>query len=426
MRAEAPALHDRGQHSRQAMARRRFRIAAARAATLLLPRLAACRGGAGALPAPAVPADSARADTVAPGAVHRTFYIGAGPWVVHVLDVDQRQCWSPVPLGAAPAGPSRELLTTMATRARTEGGIDFVAGAVNADFFLFAPDGLPTGAEVLGGRMPFGPGDRDVFALDSAMRPHVTRLTTQGWLVAGRDSVRLTRWNRPDANAVAILDRAYGERVDSARLGLALPLRYVDLGTASLSSGRVVRLVPDDTVGPGTLAPSIPPDGALVVAGRGTSDSVRARLERVARAGDTVRLRVAMRPFHPRFAVGGNGVLLRDGQVPARLDSVGNEGFRGRHPRTAVGFDRRGRRLLLVTVDGRQPGYSVGMTLRELATLMRGLGAEEALNLDGGGSTTFVVPDLQTTDGVTIANRPSDKTERKVANGLAVVRFCPR
>ena len=112
--------------------------------------------------------------------------------------------------------------------------------------------------------------------------------------------------------------------------------------------------------------------------------------------------------------------------MPARLDSVGNTGFRGRNPRTAVGFDSTGRRLLLVAIDGRQPGYSVGTSLRETAEIMRQLGAHEALNLDGGGSTTFVVPDLQNAEGVTIANRPSDKTERKVANGLAMARVCPR
>jgi exopolysaccharide biosynthesis protein len=153
---------------------------------------------------------------------------------------------------------------------------------------------------------------------------------------------------------------------------------------------------------------------------------VRALLERMGRAGDTVRVRMAISPFHPRHAVGGNGVLLRDGLVPAQLDSVGQASFRARHPRTAVGFDATGRRLLLVTVDGRQPGHSVGMTLQELAALMRGLGAVEALNLDGGGSTALVVPDLRSSTGVRIVNRPSDKTERKVANGLAAVRECTR
>ena len=401
---------------------------------------AACRPGPSGLPAPTLAADSARASTVAAGVTHRTYWIGAGPWVVNALDVDRRACWSPAPLDAEPAGPSRELLTTMASRARARGGGAWMAGAVNADFFLFAPDGLPTGAQVHGGFVTYGPSGRDVLAVDSAMRMHVTRLRVDGWVVAGGDSLRVTRWNRPDSTAVGIFDRmSYGDRVDSARAALAIPLHLARMGSSRdepqvdlwldqlLASRRPLRFVSrrEDVVDP--AAPAIPADGVLLVVGRGTTDSVRALAARIAVAArDSARLRIAIRPFHPRQAIGGNGVLLRDGQVPASLDSVGNEGFRGRHPSTAVGFDRAGRRLLLVTVDGRQPGYSAGMTLRELAELMRALGADEALNLDGGGSTTFVVPDLQTADGVTIANRPSDKTERKVANGLAVVRECRR
>lgn len=415
------------------MAPRLLRATVARSAALLFLAAACGRTPAppAALPAPAVAADSTRASTVAAGVTHRTYWIGAGPWVIHALDVDRARCWTAAPLDAEPEGPSRELLTTMATRTRAAGSR--LAGAVNADFFLFAPNGLPTGALVHDGGVVYGPGGRDVLAVDSSFRAHVTRFVVEGWLVAGRDSVRITRWNRPDSNAVAVIDKGYGIRVDSARLGVALPLRFTGPATPErvrsatwgrLASGREVRLTSGVAPAIGGGFANVPGDGLLVVAGRGTSDSVRALLADMARWGDTLRLRVAMRPFHPRWAVGGNGVLLRGGQVPARLDSVGSAGFRGRHPRTAVGFDRAGRRLLLVTVDGRQPGYSVGMTLRELAALMRALGADEALNLDGGGSTTFVVPDLQTADGVTIANRPSDKTERGVANGLAVVQGC--
>jgi exopolysaccharide biosynthesis protein len=88
-----------------------------------------------------------------------------------------------------------------------------------------------------------------------------------------------------------------------------------------------------------------------------------------------------------------------------------------------VGVAGDGRRLLLVTVDGRQPGYSAGMTLRELAALLRSLGARDALNLDGGGSTTFVV--APGGGEPRIANQPSDSTgERPVGNALAVARTC--
>jgi phosphodiester glycosidase len=84
-----------------------------------------------------------------------------------------------------------------------------------------------------------------------------------------------------------------------------------------------------------------------------------------------------------------------------------------RHPRTAIGVLSDGRALLLV-VDGRQPALSVGMSLEELAQLLVEFGAVDAINLDGGGSTTMVVERK-------IVNHPSDPTgERPVSDGIVV------
>ena len=87
-----------------------------------------------------------------------------------------------------------------------------------------------------------------------------------------------------------------------------------------------------------------------------------------------------------------------------------------RHPRTALGLSQDGRTLYLAVVDGRSAA-SVGMTCAELATLLSGLGAHHAMNLDGGGSSAMFVR------GQGVVNRPSDGAERVVANHLAV--FAP-
>lgn len=84
-----------------------------------------------------------------------------------------------------------------------------------------------------------------------------------------------------------------------------------------------------------------------------------------------------------------------------------------RHPRTAIARLESGK-LLLLTVDGRQPGVSVGMSLNMLADLLLELGAVAAINLDGGGSTAMVVRDK-------LVNRPSDQTgERQVSDSILV------
>ena len=84
-----------------------------------------------------------------------------------------------------------------------------------------------------------------------------------------------------------------------------------------------------------------------------------------------------------------------------------------RHPRTAVAKLKDGK-FLMITVDGRQPGISVGMTLQELAEYLLSIGTTDAMNLDGGGSTTMYL------DGK-VVNTPSDKEgERKVSDAILV------
>ena len=88
------------------------------------------------------------------------------------------------------------------------------------------------------------------------------------------------------------------------------------------------------------------------------------------------------------------------------------------HPRTAVGIDADGRRLLILVVDGRSSA-SRGYTMVELADMMTALGAENAINLDGGGSSTMYT--RTGTGAMGIVNEPSDGSERLVPNALGVV-----
>ena len=115
--------------------------------------------------------------------------------------------------------------------------------------------------------------------------------------------------------------------------------------------------------------------------------------------------------------VGGYPELLDQGRRVGDLAVEARPAFASsRHPRTAVGFDAEARVLWLVVVDGRQAPYSEGMSLPELADLFVSLGVGDALNLDGGGSSTMTL-------GERVANRPSDLSgERRVGNSLWVVR----
>ena len=123
-----------------------------------------------------------------------------------------------------------------------------------------------------------------------------------------------------------------------------------------------------------------------------------------------------MLPASARQAIAGSHIVLKDGKIPTLPDSAFSK---SRHPRTAVGTADGGRKLVLVVVDGRRLGVSVGMSLAELAELMLKLGCEDALNLDGGGSSTLVIRNPDTGELV-VMNRPSDGKQRPVANVLGI------
>lgn len=120
----------------------------------------------------------------------------------------------------------------------------------------------------------------------------------------------------------------------------------------------------------------------------------------------------------PQFASGTQAyecgsMIVKDFMVTAPLKDQWVGILTNRDPRTAVGIKEDGK-ILLVTVDGRQPGYSYGLTAEELAELLIELGAKDAAMLDGGASTQMII------EGKTI-NRPSFRGEgRPLAGGFIV------
>ena len=113
--------------------------------------------------------------------------------------------------------------------------------------------------------------------------------------------------------------------------------------------------------------------------------------------------------------VGGVGYIVQNGKTVLdwSVEKTSKGFYETRHPRTAFAKLNDGM-LLLVTLDGRQPEHSIGVSLAELAEILKSLGAVEVINLDGGGSTAMFL------DGK-IVNRPSDKEgERRVGDALLV------
>jgi hypothetical protein len=124
-----------------------------------------------------------------------------------------------------------------------------------------------------------------------------------------------------------------------------------------------------------------------------------------------------------QFILASGPMLVKNGQVYLTIDEKSPRA-KERHPRTAVAVDASKKKVFFVTVDGRQPGYSNGMSLKEFAQYLVSLGADSALNLDGGGSTTMVVRRYGNQYS-TVANSPSEGKERAVSTILQAVSTAP-
>jgi exopolysaccharide biosynthesis protein len=197
-------------------------------------------------------------------------------------------------------------------------------------------------------------------------------------------------------------------------------LAAVNAGFFALADGTPQALLKNA----GTLVGrALQPRGAVAITDRRGRPPLlfdRVTIEEAPDGGALYRTRLGSSPndwARAGHAVSGAGMLVVDGRdISDWTDEGLSDGFdTTRHPRTLIGLDEDNS-IWLVTVDGRQPALSLGMSFAELKALARRLGLRFALNLDGGGSTTMVVQGH-------IVNHPSDDSgPRKVSDAILVFR----
>ena len=153
------------------------------------------------------------------------------------------------------------------------------------------------------------------------------------------------------------------------------------------------------------------PDNGYVLASVGTDI---AEMSKNFKVGDTLTLKKDVNFRYVDLSIGGGAQLVKEGKVVSAF----SQNITGLHPRTGLGITKDRNHLILVTIDGRTNSYR-GVSQTEFANILIGLGAYEAINLDGGGSTQMVTTSPWTSQIKTM-NYPSDKTERKMYTGLAI------
>jgi hypothetical protein len=379
-----------------------------------------------------VRAQAQRLDTLvtrdaAPGVTYRKVTDRRGPWVMHLLRIDLRRTDLAIRhVRAHDQLRGRERTSDMARRLAAAGV--HVVGAVNSDFFELA-SGENENNQVIDGEWwkglkvtdsPFDAFDNAhvQLAVDARGKPVIDRFVLDGraWARGVVTPIMTVNFAQPGTmESTALYTPRYGAttRRDSSRATVEAPM------VAAGTRGDTLLYVRRGAVSPQS-GTTIPADGAVLAAfGAGLRTAeVKAMAE-----GDTVRVLLTALPRFsngaaPRTLLGGWPRILRDGvditRDAATLEGTLSRNVELRHPRTAVGISRNGATLLLFVVDGRSQ-QSVGMTLQELAAAMRAQGAWQAMNFDGGGSTTMLVGDR-------VVNVPSDSAgERTVGNALFVV-----
>ncbi|PQV64844.1 Copper amine oxidase N-terminal domain-containing protein [Abditibacterium utsteinense] len=312
---------------------------------------------------------------------------GHGPVQMWAVKLDPRDGWR---IKVAPAGfgvLQRARPTRLAARHKAP-------LAINGGFFAY--DGAAVGAVLVDNewiRLPWGGRTAVGFSADGSAK--IDNLQTAAAVTFGanyRLPIReLNGW--PDASRITVLTRRFAPKY-------------------RLSAGEMAVVVKDGIVvsKPGSGFAPILEGGFTLVA----SGGARPYLDKIAR-GEKAKLSISPIGWPQiQTALGGGPRLVKNSKI-----LVTNENFRsdvrlGNGARTAFGIDAQGRYIILIA-DGRSKYYSTGLTLQELAATMQKLGAVDALNLDGGGSTAMAVRGK-------LVNRPSDGTERSVANALLVMR----
>jgi hypothetical protein len=359
---------------------------------------------------------------------------GTGPWVVHVLRLDRDRY-----AGRVGAVLSNDTVTGRETVSALGGRHGALAGINGGYFVIGAADGTPgdlAGSSILGGRLVSEAVDGRTDLLLDGRTTRVARLSDEQTAIASDGARRLLDGDNRGPGLIRGCGGSGGDQPTEQ------PLHDVSCTDAS----ELIQLRPvfgaATEPGPGTEAVldasgtvtalreprggPIPPAGSVLAGTGDGADWLRAH----AQPGSRVHVDTTVSSGSGRLALGrrldvvnGGPRLLRGGRPAITAEREGFDhpgdpsfyyafGLR-RNPRTMAGVTKRGT-LLLVAVDGRAPGYSVGLDFDEEAAVMRALGATGAVNLDGGGSTTMTIRG-------SLVTRPSDATgERPIGDAILV------
>lgn len=344
-------------------------------------------------------------DFIDDGIIHHRFVkqLDRGPVVVNVLEIDTSNGYVIKPALANPSNLwSKAILSTISQR-------EHALAAVNATYF--AKNGMPIGCLAINGEWITAPNlPRASAGIDSQGKVHFDKLLLRGEIKVLLRSegyselpYEITNINQPtnlDSKGISFFNHWWQQSVSCGNGRTCLFVTH---------NGEIKKKVYayEEELG------MFPNDSDYVLS-TGDSEKFQSLSE-----GGRISIEWRSSPDWSNMIniIGGGPHLLKEGRIVLDQESekfTDSSGIGGTAPRTALGITSPNR-LILLTADGRSEN-SVGVSLYELARLLKSIGVIEAINLDGGGSTTMVINGK-------IVNQPSDKGgPRQVSTGLFVIK----
>ncbi len=357
---------------------------------------------------------------VGPGVVFSKYDLPGMPLKVSVMEMDLKNKYIDFEtcLGGD-KGVSQENPLSMATRNDRPG--HEVVGATNGDFYFYQntlENGIPRSGQFRRDECVTNPVGRACFVLSDDRRPFIDRVDFAGTITYAGATVRLhtvnmqrLEWEDTGGNQINLYTNSYGSATEKCSGGskvIIAPKSTPFKWYANSPETCVVEQIIADGEGVTAI-----PEGKAVLWAQGTCMSTLTSMK----VGDelTINLGVDLRnqpgllKNFKEVMGGSDNIIMQNGQLVDEWDE--------RHPRTCIGFSADSSKVYFVVIDGRSTS-STGVTLSEAAGVFLGLGAVNAVNLDGGGSSCMVV-------NGEVVNTPSDGSLRAVGNGCLLISNAP-
>ncbi len=308
----------------------------------------------------------------------------------------------------------------------------FVVGATNAGFFdtagkmpvnLIAKDNKLINIGMSGTKTAKSPTNEPIaFGINRNGKAVIDRYKLEMITTLGGQTLNLDKFNGTRGEKAVHLYQSPRQTTGTNEWGTEIVISDVTPSPSNQIIGQTMTGTVSQITRFGEGGNAAIPSNGFVISAHGQEWSEKLKNVQI---GDMVDLRLSLGDVwqDAQYVIGTGPQLVKNGQVSISMDES-DDFAKSRHPRTAVATNQAGDQVYLITVDGRQSGFSNGATLREFANHLISMGAYNAINLDGGGSTAMAVRELGNTQPKLVSS-PSDGVERKISSVFQVISSAP-